>query len=77
MVFSASASLALSWSSSRLRAGVGFGRLLVAGLVGDGLRAGAGVGQRLFVGRDRLVRLALEPVGFGEIAGDVLLRGPR
>ena len=53
----------------------------IARFVGDGLRAGASIGQRLFVGRDRLVGLNLEfsGVGVGIIFGNYLaaaLRNP-
>ena len=57
----------------RLAGGVRRGRLLVARLVGDGLRAGAGIGQRLFIGRHRLVGLHLELPGLGDVVGDALL----
>ena len=60
MVFSASASLALSLASSCLRAFSDFGVEAVAGLVGERLRAVAGVGQRLLVGRKRRVGLLLQ-----------------
>ena len=62
-----------------LRVELGFERLagvfrlgveLVAGLVGQRLGAGAGIGQRLLVGRERRVGLVLEAVGLGEIAVD-------
>ena len=57
----------------RLAGGFRRGLLFLARLVGDGLGAGAGIGQRLFIGRDRLVGLRLEPLGLGEVVGDTLL----
>ncbi len=57
--------------------GLGRGRLLLAGLVGERLRAAARVGQRLLVGRDGGVGLVLEALRLGEIAVDALPARPR
>ena len=72
MVRSASVSLPWRSLSIALRDCSGLGVELVAGLIGDGLRAGARVGQCLFVGRDRRVGLALERARLGHIVGDTL-----
>ena len=77
MVFSASAMLGVELGFERLAARFGLGGLLLAGLVGERLRAAARIGQRLLVGRDRGVRLVLEPLRLGEVAVDALPRAPR
>ena len=56
-----------------LAGGLGVRRLALARLVGDGLGAAARVGQRLLVGRHRLVGLLLEAAGLGDVAFDALL----
>ena len=70
MVSSALASLALSSASSSCGALLGLGVELVAGLARQRLRASAGVGQRLLVGRERRVGLLLQPLGLGQVAVD-------
>jgi hypothetical protein len=77
---SAAASRSWSCASSRFCVAAGFARLLRARLAGDRLGAGAGIGERLFVGRMRRVRLLLEafaaeivadpPAAFGEDRAD-------
>ena len=52
IVFSASAMLGVELGVERLAGRFGLGRLLLARLVGERLRAAARIGQRLLVGRD-------------------------
>ncbi len=77
MVCSASASLRVQLGFELLAGDFRLGRELVAGLAGQRLGASPGIGQRLLVGRDRRVRLVLQPLGLGQIAVDALRCAPR
>src|SRR5689334_18670508 len=56
----------------RLALGSRFGGLPLTRLVGDCMRATAGVGQCLFVVGERFIGLGLEPSGFGEVVSDAV-----